>query len=63
MKKVYLAPTMMVVRLQPQRLLMQSTLDAITGNADLILGGAGGTIIPRAPELSDQDNIWEDEEW
>ena len=63
MKKDYLSPTMTVVRLQPQRLLMESTLDKITGNADLLLGGAGGTIIPRAPELSDQDNIWEDEDW
>ena len=59
--KNYIKPEIIVVRLQPQGLLMQlSNVDKITGNADLILGGAGGgTVIPRAQE---QNNIW-DEEW
>ena len=59
MKKVYLSPTMTVVRLQPQRLLMESTLDKITGNVGFNYGGGGN----GSARTREQDNIWEDEDW
>ena len=50
---------MTVVRLQPQRLLMESTLDKITGNVGFNYGGGGN----GSARTREQDNIWEDEDW
>ena len=59
MKKVYLAPTMTVVRLQPQGLLMSSNFSTITGNAGFTYGGGGS----GSARTREQDNIWDDEDW
>lgn len=65
MKKVYQQPAMQVVKINMSRhILIGSEVTGITtNNIGLSLGGAGGGITPRAPELSDENTIWGDEEW
>ncbi|MBR5394387.1 MAG: hypothetical protein IK144_04790 [Bacteroidaceae bacterium] len=59
MKKVYLAPTMTMVRLQHKGLLMQSPCSTIKGNVGFNYGGGGS----GSARTREQDNIWDDEDW
>ena len=59
MKKVYLSPTMTVVRLQHKGLLMQSPCSTIKGNVGFNYGGGGS----GSARTREQDNIWDDEDW
>ena len=60
MKKTYLQPTMMVVRLQQQSIICSSpvTVSDVNSNADLDYGG-GGSGPARARQHSGID--WDDE--
>jgi hypothetical protein len=41
MKKTYLQPTMMVVRLQQQSIICSSPVNRVSGNTDIGYGGGG----------------------
>ena len=58
MKKTYLQPTMMVVRLQQQSIICSSPVNRVSGNADLDYGG-GGSGPARARQHSGID--WDDD--
>ena len=58
MKKTYLQPTMMVVRLQQQGIICASPVSNVDSNADLNFGG-GGSGPARARQHSGID--WDDE--
>ena len=57
MKKTYLQPTMMVVRLQQQSIICTSPVRSVSGNADLNYDG-GGTGPARVRQHNAMD--WED---
>ena len=62
MKKTYLQPTMMVVRLQQQSIICSSPVtvsDVNSGDTDITLGGAGsGPARVRSYGGIDWDNDW-----
>ncbi|MBQ4391696.1 MAG: hypothetical protein II826_01140 [Prevotella sp.] len=58
MKKKYMKPTMMVVRLQQQGIICASPVSNVDSNADLNFGG-GGSGPSRA--RSHGDTGWDDE--
>ena len=58
MKKKYMKPTMMVVRLQQQGIICASPVSNVDSNADLNFGG-GGSGPARARQHSGID--WDDE--
>ena len=58
MKKTYLQPTMMVVRLQQQSIICASPVSDVSSNADMGYGG-GGNGPARARQHSDAG--WDDE--
>ncbi len=62
MKKTYLQPTMMVVRLQQQSIICSSPVNRVSTNldeGDAIGYGGGSTQSARAPRRSGID--WDDE--
>lgn len=58
MKKTYLKPTMMVVKLQQQGIICTSGVRSVSGNADIDYGG-GGSGPARARQHNGID--WDDE--
>ena len=58
MKKTYLQPTMMVVRLQQQSIICASPVNRVSSNVDMDYGG-GGNDPARARQHSGND--WDDE--
>ena len=58
MKKTYLQPTMMVVRLQQQSIICSSPVSRVSGNADLNYYGGGS-----GPARVRQHNAVEWEDW
>ena len=60
MKKTYLQPTMMVVRLQQQSIICTgSDMNRVNSNADLDYGGGGsGPARARSYGGTDWDNEW-----
>ena len=62
MKNTYYQPTMMVVRLQHQGLLMQSKVTSATSDTGIILGGASSGNTGGVVRTKESNSIW-DEEW
>ena len=60
MKKTYMKPALMVVRVQQQGIICTSFVDIIDSNDDLDYGG-GGNGSARAPEYGELD--LDDLEW
>ncbi len=60
MKKTYLKPALMVVRVQQQGIVCTSVVDSVSSNVDLGLGG-GGNGPARAPRYGGFD--FDDYEW
>jgi len=60
MKKTYMKPALMVVRVQQQGIICTSFVDNIDGDVDLDYGG-GGNGSARAPEYGELD--LDDFEW
>jgi len=60
MKKKYMKPTMMVVKLQQQSIICSSPVSDVNGNADLDFGGGGsGPARARSYGGIDWDDEWE----
>lgn len=57
MKREYMSPTMLVVKLQHRSIICQSQVRSLGGNADLNYGGAGD-VNARTKESS---SLWDDE--
>ena len=62
-KKIYMSPTMLVVKLQHQTHLMDASVQSLGGNSSMSLGGNDASYVEGGGDVRVKEQSNWDEEW